>query len=240
MAVFFLSDAHLGADDDNREQIKLKKLFAFFDMVKEQGEKLYILGDLFDFWFEYRTAIPKQHLKVVFKLASLIEENIPIHYITGNHDFWLGDFLSKEVGLVVHRDHTEATEDGLRLFLIHGDGLSPSDWAYRLFVRATLRNRLAIWLYKLIPPDLGIPLAKAVSSSSRNITSGRETGFLKDYEIYAEKKLTEGYDVVIIGHTHEPVLKRYEKGLYLNTGDFYYNFSYGKLVDGSLTLEYMD
>jgi UDP-2,3-diacylglucosamine hydrolase len=237
MAVYFLSDAHLGSDDPTSEKKKLEKLFAFFDMIKGEGNELFILGDLFDFWFEYKNAIPKQHLKVVFKLAALIESGVPIHYITGNHDFWLGDFLANEVGIAIHRDKMEVNRDGLRLFLIHGDGLSPSDWKYRVFVRTPLRNRLAIWLYRLIPPDWGIPLAKAVSSSSRNLTAGREPAFLKDYEVYAQKKLADGYDAVLIGHVHYPVLKEFENGLYLNTGDFYHHFSYGKLSGGKLTLE---
>jgi UDP-2,3-diacylglucosamine hydrolase len=239
MAIYFLSDAHLGSDDPVSEQVKLDKLFAFLDMIKQSGTKLYILGDLFDFWFEYKHAIPKQHLKVVFRLASLVESGIPIHYITGNHDFWLGDFLTTEAGIAVHRDSMEATEESLRLFLIHGDGLSPSDWKYRVFVRFPLRNRLAIWLYRLIPPDIGIPLAKAVSSSSRNHTAGREHEFLRDYDDYAQAKLSEGYDAVIIGHVHHPAIRQFDNGIYLNTGDFYHHFSYGKLANGKLTLEYL-
>jgi len=239
MAVYFLSDAHLGSDDPGNEKVKVEKLFAFLDLVKKDGRELFILGDLFDFWFEYKHAIPKQHLKVVFRLAALVESGIPIHYITGNHDFWLGRFLSDEVGIQIYRDSLDITRDDLRLFLIHGDGLSPSDWKYRAFVRTPLRNRLAIWLYRLIPPDLGIPLAKAVSSHSRNATSDREPAFLKDYEEYAQKKLADGFDAVIIGHVHYPVLQQFDDGIYLNTGDFYHHFSYGKLTDGRLSLEYL-
>lgn len=237
MAVYFLSDAHLGADDDRNEQIKLDKLFAFFKLVENTGHKLYILGDLFDFWFEYKHAIPKQHLKAVFKLAALVEHGVEIHYITGNHDFWLGDFLEKEVGIRIHRDKIEVIENGLKLFLIHGDGLSPADWKYRVFVRATLRNRVAIALYRLLPPDWAIPFAKKMSSSSRNHTSGRESNFIKDYEEYAKNKLAEGYDAVLIGHVHQPAFVECENGIYINTGDFYHHFTYAKLVDKSLTLE---
>ncbi len=237
MAIYFLSDAHLGAEDDKNEQIKLDKLFGFFKMVEETGEKLYILGDLFDFWFEYKHAIPKQHLKVIFRLAALAESGIEIHYITGNHDFWLGDFLEKEVGIKIHRDKLEVTEKGIKLFLIHGDGLSPSDWKYRAFVKTTLRNRLAIALYRLLPPDWAIPFAKKMSSSSRNHTSGRDNDFTKDYEIYAENILKEDYDAVLIGHIHVPVYKQFSNGIYINTGDFYHHFSYAKLDEKSLTLE---
>ncbi|MFH1698950.1 MAG: UDP-2,3-diacylglucosamine diphosphatase [Candidatus Zixiibacteriota bacterium] len=237
MAIYFLSDAHLGSDDAQSEKIKIEKLFAFLDMVKDTGEKLYILGDLFDFWFEYKHAIPKQHLKAVLKLASLVESGIPIHYITGNHDFWLGGFLENEVGIKIHRDSYEATEQGLKILMIHGDGLSPADWKYRIFVRAILRNRLAVAFYRLVPSDWGIPIAKAMSSSSRNHTAGRENKFLKDYENYAREKLSEGYDAIIIGHTHQPEFINYENGTYMNTGDFYKNFSYGKLHDGQVSLE---
>jgi UDP-2,3-diacylglucosamine hydrolase len=237
MAIFFISDAHLGSETPEFEKQKVEKLFAFLEMVKKEGERLYILGDLFDFWFEYKHAIPKQHLKAVFKLASLIEAGVTIHYITGNHDFWLGNFLADEVGIVIHRDDFEITEQGLRLFLIHGDGLARADWKYRLFVRFPLRNRLAIRLYRLIPPDWGIPLAKAVSSRSRQHTADREPRFLKDYESFAEGKLKEGYDAVLIGHIHYPIIKQLNAGIYLNTGDFYNHFSYGKLENGRITLE---
>lgn len=238
MAVYLFSDAHLGADDPAGEKGKLEKLFSFLEMVGRQGNRLYILGDLFDFWFEYKQAIPKQHLTVVFRLAGLVEKGIPIHYITGNHDFWLGDFMEKEVGLVIHRDRYETVEEGKKLLLLHGDGLSPSDWKYRWFVRSILRNRLAIALYRLLPPDWSIPFARKMSSSSRNLTSGREQQFLKDYEEFARHKLSEGYDAVIIGHTHQPEFKSWDEGVYLNTGDFYRHFSYGRLENGRLSLEY--
>ncbi len=240
MATFFVSDAHLGSNDVDKETIKITRLFAFFDLVRAEGEKLYILGDLFDFWFEYKHAIPKQHLRVVFKLASLIEAGIQIHYITGNHDFWLGDFLSQEVGINIHRDNYDTTEDNLRLHLTHGDGLAAADWKYRFFVRAPLRNRLAIRLYRLIPPDWGLPFARAVSSRSRHYTANRETKFLEDYEEYARLKLDQSFDAVIIGHIHHPILKKYENGTYLNTGDFFHHFSYGRLDNGQLQLKYLN
>lgn len=228
----------MGAEDDALEKAKTAKLYAFFDLVQKEGDKLYILGDLFDFWFEYKYAIPREHLGTIFRLKQLSEAGIEIHYVTGNHDFWLGDFLSRSLGIRIHRGQMEANEQGVRLFLIHGDGLAPADWKYRVFVRSLLQNRLAIFLYKLIPPDWGIPLARAVSSSSRNHTSSRESGFLKDYEKYAKSKLSEGYDAVLIGHTHEPTFQQFDNGIYLNTGDFYKNFSYAKLDDANLTLEW--
>lgn len=238
MAIYFFSDVHLGAADKAGEETKLAKLAAFLDRVEIDAERIYILGDLFDFWFEYKHAIPKEHLKIIFRLAAMAEKGIGIHYITGNHDFWLGEFLSREAGIVIHRDYLEISEGGKRIFLIHGDGLSPSDWGYRILKRI-LRNRFNIWLYRKLPPDWAIPLAKNVSSSSRGYTSGREQKFIKDYEVYAQRKLNEGYDAVIIGHLHIPVFMKFERGIYINTGDFIDHFSYAKLDGGNLTLEYI-
>jgi UDP-2,3-diacylglucosamine hydrolase len=238
MAVYFFSDLHLGAADKAGEEIKFGKFNLLLEKIKIDGERIFILGDLFDFWFEYKHAIPKEHLNIIFQLASLVKEGRTVHYITGNHDFWLGDFLSREAGIVIHRDYFETTENGKKIFMIHGDGLSPSDWGYRI-LKKILRNRVNIWLYRKIPPDWGIPLAKYVSSSSRGYTAGREPKFVRDYEVYAGKKLAEGYDYVIIGHLHIPVLKEMTGGIYLNTGDFIDHFSYGKIDNGKLTLEYI-
>jgi len=238
MAVYFFSDAHLGDADKDKERVKIEKIYAFLDLVKSDGEKLYILGDLFDFWFEYKNAIPKEHLKVVFRLAGLVESGINVHYISGNHDFWLGDFLSREVGITIHRDEIETTEQGKRLLLIHGDGISPSDRGYRVLKRI-LRNRVNIWLYQKLPVDWGIPLAKFVAGKSRTYTSGRTTKFLQDYEDYVSRKMEEGFDGVIIGHLHHPILKEIKGGVYLNTGDFIENYSYGRMENGVISLEYI-
>jgi UDP-2,3-diacylglucosamine hydrolase len=238
MALYFFSDAHLGEADKEKEKNKLGKLYAFIELVRNDAEKLFILGDLFDFWFEYKHAIPKEHLRTVFDLAQLVETGKEVHYISGNHDFWLGEFLSREAGITIHRDYFETMEQGKRLFLIHGDGLSPGDKGYRV-IKRILRNRVNIWLYRKLPADWGIPLARFVSSSSRSHTSGRTMKFLRDYENYARRKIVEGYNAVIIGHVHRPVLMEIEGGIYLNTGDFIEHFSYGRMEDGQITLEYI-
>ncbi len=238
MAIYFFSDVHLGATDKKSEKIKLEKLFSLFDLIRADATKVYILGDLFDFWFEYKHAIPKEHLQVLFKLAAMIDSGIEVHYISGNHDFWLGDFLEKEVGLIIHKDFYEITENNQRLFMIHGDGLSPGDWKYRI-LRRILRNKINIWLYQKIPCDIGIPFAKFVSRSSALHSEGSINKFAKDYEIYAQEKLKMGYDAVLIGHTHYPQRFEYDNGIYINTGDMMRNFSYGKLDNGELTLEYI-
>ncbi|MDH3890737.1 MAG: UDP-2,3-diacylglucosamine diphosphatase [candidate division Zixibacteria bacterium] len=235
MALYIFSDAHLGAHSDELETLKRQKIAALFDMVRTDGDRLVILGDLFDFWFEYKHAIPKDHHRVLCMLDGLIQQGIRIDYVSGNHDFWMGDFFTKEMGVAVHRDTLDLGYEGKRLHLIHGDGLAKADKGYR-FLKRILRNRVNIWLYRKLTPDWAIPLAKAVSGSSRNYTSGRDPDFVADYEEYAKEKLSGNYDIVAIGHLHIPAIKQFDSGTYINTGDFIESFTYAKVGDGKCEL----
>jgi UDP-2,3-diacylglucosamine hydrolase len=148
----------------------------------------------------------------------------------------MDDYFEKQIGVVLHRDHLDLEYGGKRLHLIHGDGLAKADRGYRLLKRI-LRNRFNIWLYRKLPPDWAIPLAKWVSGSSRDYTSRRDHTFQPDYEAYAADKLNNGYDIVAIGHLHLPQLKKLDGGEYINTGDFIHNFSYARIDESSTTLE---
>lgn len=238
MALYIFSDAHLGSSDVEKEELKISKIRTLFELVKKDGDRLIILGDLFDFWFEYKHAIPKEHHQVLFMLSDLINQGITIDYICGNHDFWMGDFFESQMGLKIHKDFLNLIYQDKKLHLIHGDGLAPSDRGYR-FLKRILRNRFNIWLYQKLPPDWAIPLAKAVSGSSREYTGKRDHSFASDYETYAQKMINNGFDLVVIGHLHLPVYKDFEKGVYINTGDFINHFSYAKLADGKISLQYL-
>ncbi len=238
MALYIFSDAHLGADSREKESEKTAKITSLFEKVKGDGDRLVILGDLFDFWFEYEHAVPKQHHKVLFMLTDLVERGVVVDYVAGNHDFWMGDFFSTQLGLTVHRDSFDLDYDGKLLHLIHGDGLAQADRGYRLLKRI-LRNRFNIWLYRKLPPDWAMPLARKVSGSSRRFTSRRNQTFAADYQAYAEKKLAAGYDIVAIGHLHIPIIKSLANGTYVNTGDFIDHFSYARLADARISLQYL-
>lgn len=239
-SLFVFSDAHLGANDSERERAKREKISELLALVKARGSHLVILGDLFDFWFEYKYAIPKQQLQVIFKLADLVESGVRVDYVSGNHDFWLGDFLEVEAGVTIYRESLEIERDGKKLFFIHGDGLAPQDWKYRILKRI-LRNRLNIALYRLLPVDWGMPLAHWVSGSSRKHTSKRtdlgEHDFHPAYEAYARSKLAEGYNTVLLGHLHTPLRHDWPEGTYINTGEFISRFNYVEMVDGELILK---
>lgn len=239
MALYIFSDAHLGAGSDEVERHKLDQIARLFDLVRTDGDRLIILGDLFDFWFEYKHAIPKGHSRILFMLHELANSGLPIDYISGNHDFWMDDFFKTELGLTVHRDNLELEYAGKRLLLTHGDGLAPADRGYRV-LKWIFRNRFFIWCYRKLPPDWGIPFARWVSGSSRSYTSQRDHTFAPDYEAYAREQLAHGFDVVAIGHLHIPVIKQFQTGTYINTGDFIGHFTYVKLTEESLALQSLD
>lgn len=228
MALYIFSDAHLGSGSADKEQEKARNLDRLFDLVRQDGERLVILGDLFDFWFEYRHAIPKDHHRIICRLTDIVERGITVDYISGNHDFWMGDFFTRHVGVRLHRDFLETTYAGRRMYLTHGDGLARADRGYRLLKRI-LRNPLNIWLYRKLPPDWAIPLAKWVSGGSREYTTRRDHTFAPDYEAFAAQKIAEGFDLVAIGHLHIPIEKPIAEGLYINTGDFINHFTYARL-----------
>lgn len=238
MALYIFSDAHLGSGSPELERIKVERIRQLFELVKTDGERLVILGDLFDFWFEYKHAIPKEHHPVLFMLTELIKKGITVDYVSGNHDFWMGDFFTEHIGVKLHRDHLDLEYGGKQLHLIHGDGLAPADRGYRVLKRI-LRNRFNIWMYRKLPPDWAIPLAKKVSGSSREYTSRRDHTFAKDYEAYAKRQLEAGFDVVVIGHLHIPVEACMGQGVYINTGDFIHQFSYARMQDGIMRLEFL-
>ena len=234
--VYFFSDAHLGAGSKSEEKEKESKLICFLKQIEPDASHLYIVGDLFDFWFEYRYLIPKGFQSVLSRLAQLKSSGVEINYLSGNHDFWLGDFLPEQMGIPVHKDSLAAEHQGKKIFLSHGDGLAKSDRGYRL-LKKILRNKVNIWLYRQLPPDFSVPLARYVSGSSRDYTSGRETKFQEEYRQFAEERISSGFDYVILGHTHQPQLEKIGNGVYVNLGDWFKNFSYAVMEKGEIRLE---
>ena len=238
MALYIFSDAHLGSGSDDLEQLKIRRIGELCEKVRADGDRLVILGDLFDFWFEYKHAIPKEHTDTLFLLRDLVRKGIAVDYVSGNHDFWMDNYFEKNIGANVHLDRLELEYSGKRMLLLHGDGLAKADRGYRLLKRI-LRSRFNIWLYRKLPPDWAIPLAKAVSSSSRHYNSRRDHTFLPDYERFAAERLAEGYDIVFIAHLHVPVHKKLDSGVYINTGDFISHFSYARVDEQGATLNYL-
>lgn len=233
---FFISDAHIGSRDAAAEAIKEKKLRLFFNYLTtiSPPPDLYILGDLFDFWFEYRHAIPSLYQKLLTRLVNLVEHGISIRYITGNHDFWIRDFFQKYLDIEVYHGEYKTQIDGKSFYLFHGDGVLSEDKGYRILKRI-IQNPLVIKTYQWIHPDIGIPIARWSSAMSRNqYGKDPETEKQDDekYLSYAIRIFQNQYDYILMGHTHRPMIVTNREKTYINLGDWIRNFTYA-LFDGN-------
>lgn len=235
METLFLSDVHLGLGTRSEERAKEDRLLAFLEAARPSTEELYILGDLFDLWFEYRTVIPKGFHRTLSAIQRYTDEGIPVNFLTGNHDFWMGDFFETELGVSVLTDPTEVTVQGKRVYLHHGDGLGLNDPGYR-FIKPILRSRLSIRLYRWLHPDIGVRLARGSSRSSRAYTSAKDFGEDEGMIEHATAKIAAGADVVVMGHRHVPVLRQIGTGVYVNLGDWITHNSYGCMAGGVMHL----
>jgi UDP-2,3-diacylglucosamine hydrolase len=234
-STFFLSDAHLGSSPPIMERHKEEKLLSFFDHVSQNGERFFIVGDLFDFWFEYRSVVPKGYTRILCGLSRLNDLGMEMHYIAGNHDFWMGNYLTHEFGIKMHFDELDYTIQQKRFYILHGDGLAKDDTGYRL-LKKIFRNRLNIFLYSLLHPDVGVPLARWVSSLSRRYTRQDLPPADDDYIKRALQKFEEGFDYTIFGHLHSPKYQQFGQKVYVNLGDWIENFSYAEFDGRNLKL----
>lgn len=235
-SVVFLSDAHLGAEGREREAAREARLHGFLGSLPGQVSTLYIVGDLFDFWFEYRTAIPRRHFTTLSALQRLRDAGIEIVYLNGNHDFWLGTFLAETLGIRTVDGAVTVERQGRRLWVHHGDGLVGGDLGYRV-VRRLLRHPASIAAYGLLHPDLGIPLAHAVSDLSRRSRGEPPLQPEKLWNEVARPRFAEGYDAVIIGHFHHAYERREAGREFFILGDWMERFTYLELRDGRLALK---
>jgi UDP-2,3-diacylglucosamine hydrolase len=238
-AVYFLSDAHLGAESADREAPRVERLHRFLGSLPGRASALYIVGDLFDFWFEYRTAVPRRHFPTLAALRRLHDAGVAITYLNGNHDFWLGGFLAETIGVRTVDGACTVEAQGRRLWVHHGDGLVGGDLGYRA-LRSVIRGRLSIRLYQLLHPDLGIPLAERVSRWSRKSRDERPLQPDRLWREVAEPRFREGYDGVLIGHFHHAYERREGGREFLVLGDWVDRFTYAVLEDGALRLETFD
>jgi UDP-2,3-diacylglucosamine hydrolase len=237
---YFFSDAHLGLKSKEEEKQKEKRIIDFLESAKADAERIYIVGDLFDCWIEYRKVVPKGYFRLLTKLNEISESGIEINFLSGNHDFWLNTYLRDEVGMKIHYEPVIFEKDSKKFFIVHGDGLLKGDIGYRI-LKKILRSRVNQFLYSLVHPDLGITIAQGSSKTSRNYTEerSRSSDAMKEY---AEKKIAEGYDYVIMGHYHKPqyieINKTGGKGYYVTLGDWIKNNSYGVFSNGNFELKF--
>ncbi len=224
---FFISDIHLGFLSPVEEEEREKLLVKFLQYTKGKADELFILGDLFDYWFEYKRVVQKDFFRTLNALAELTDSGINIHYIIGNHDFLHKNFFEKKIGASLYFDPISVTLNNKLFYIGHGDGLVKNDTGYKI-LKKFLRNKFLQRIYSLIHPDLGIWLASLTSKTSRNYTANKHYGIIDGLFETAKAKIAEDYDYVLFGHSHKQVVKKYKKGVYINLGTWLEKPCYGK------------
>lgn len=235
MATFFVSDLHFGLLDKEYENIRERNFVDFLEYCNGKADKLYILGDLFDYWFEYKRVAQKGYFRTFTALQNLVENNVEVHYFIGNHDFMHGDFFEKEIGAIVHHDAIDLKINNKNFFIGHGDGLVANDLGYNI-LKKVLRNKILQKLYSFLHPDLGIWLASSSSKKSRDYTSEKSYGAVDGLLETAKKKIDDGYDFVLFGHTHIQKNEFYKNGQYINLGTWLSNPCYAKFENDKLEI----
>ena len=242
--IYFASDFHLGAPNHAQSMIREKLIVKWLDEIKADAEEIYLMGDMFDFWYEYRHTAPKGFIRFLGKLAEIADSGIPITLFTGNHDMWMFEYLPKEIGVTIYREPIERTFNGKKFFLGHGDGLGPGDHGYK-FIKKVFANKVCQWLFARLHPNFGMGMAHYWSHKSRASNGGEnEEKFISiDHEwlaIYAKEVLQkQHYDYFIFGHRHLPLnLQLTEKSVYINLGEWVMYNSYAVFDGKELQLKY--
>jgi UDP-2,3-diacylglucosamine hydrolase len=240
--IYFASDFHLGVPNHATSLAREKKIVAWLDSVQGDAKAIFLLGDLFDFWFEYRKAIPKGFSRFLGKLAALQDSGIDIHIFTGNHDLWMFDYLPMELGVKIYKDPIELNIGGQKLLIGHGDGLGPGDPTYK-YLKMFFTSPVSQWLFARIHPNLGITIAQRWSKRSRITNMKLEEKFQgEDREfIFAwckEMEQQNHFDYYVFGHRHLPLdLEVNGQSRYINLGEWVHFSPYAVFEGGKLTLK---
>ncbi|TDH24087.1 UDP-2,3-diacylglucosamine diphosphatase [Segetibacter sp. 3557_3] len=240
--VYFFSDLHLGAPDYDKSLIREKKAVQFLETIKNSAAAIYIVGDLFDFWFEYKYVTPKGYVRLLGKLAEITDSGVPVYFFVGNHDMWMRGYFEKELNIPVYFEPLEVDINGRRLLIGHGDGLGPDDHGYKL-LKKVFRNPFCQWLFGLLHPSWSIGLANYFSRKSRQKTGTADDVFLGEEKewliIYAREVLAKKHvDYFIFGHRHFPIDHRLtDRSRYINLGDWITNFTYAVFDGQDITLK---
>ena len=243
--IYFISDFHLGVPNDKDSRKREDKIVAWLNSISHDVQILYLMGDVFDYWFEYKEVVPRGYVRLLGKLAELSDAGVEMHYFTGNHDMWVFDYLPKEIGLQIHRSPIQREYNGKKFYLGHGDGLGPGDFGYK-FIKKVFANKLSQWLFARVHPNTGIGLMKFFSRRSRIATGASDDVYLGDDKewlmIFSREVLQkEHYDYFIFGHRHMPLDKQLNnQSRYINLGEWINHFTYAVFDGQQLQLKKFD
>jgi len=240
--VYFASDQHLGAPTAEQSFVREKKFLAWLNEIKEDAAAIFLVGDLFDFWYEYKTVVPKGFVRVLGKLAEITDSGIPIYFFVGNHDLWMNDYFEKELNIPVYHKPEVFLINNKKVFIGHGDGLGPYDKGFKR-LKKVLTFPLFQWLYRWFHPDLGMKLGQYMSVKNRMISGDEDAQYLGDDKEwlvqYCKRKLESNhYDFFVFGHRHLPLeIQLQENSKYVNLGDWIGHFTYGEFQNSKLKLK---
>ena len=235
--IYFSSDNHLGAPNNEDSLVREKRFVKWLDSIKENASAIFLLGDLFDFWFEYNKVVPKGFVRVLGKLAELSDSGVPIFFFVGNHDMWMNGYFEKELNIKVFHSPQKFVINNKKFLIGHGDGLGPGDIGFKR-MKKLFKNSIAKFLFKWVHPDFGVRIAQYLSTKNK-LLSGKEDVVFKGEENewlaqYCKKILKkENFDFFLFGHRHLPLdIKLLEYSRYINLGDWISYFSYA-VFDGT-------
>lgn len=240
--IYFASDQHFGAPTKEESFVREQKFVRWLDIVKQDAEAIFLLGDLFDFWYEYKRVVPKGYVRVLGKLAEIKDSGIPIYFFVGNHDLWMRDYFETELNIPVYHNPKEFIFHNKTFLIGHGDGLGPGDKGYKR-MKKVFTNPFSQWLFRWLHPDIGMKLGNYLSVKNKLISGDEDVVFLGEKNEwlvqYARKKLTEKhYDYFLFGHRHLPMeINLGDNSKYINTGDWISHFTYAVFDSQELTLK---
>jgi UDP-2,3-diacylglucosamine hydrolase len=240
--IYFLSDFHLGAPNAQASLVREKKVVQFLNQIKNTAAEIFIVGDMFDFWYEYKTVVPKGYVRLLGKLAELSDAGVKLHFFVGNHDMWMKTYLQTELNMPVYFEPQAFVFNQKTFFIGHGDGLGPGDKGYKR-LKKLFRNPVCQWLFGALPPVVGIGIANYLSRSSRAQTGTTDATFLGEQGewliAYCKKKLTQKhYNYFIFGHRHLPInFNLSATSTYVNLGDWINYFTYAVFDGNTLQLK---
>ena len=241
--IYFASDFHLGVPTYEKSLEREKLIVLWLESIEDDCDELFLLGDVFDFWFEYKTVVPRGFVRLLGKLAEFSDRGIPIHYFTGNHDMWTFDYLVKELNVKLYREPIEKTFNGKSFYIGHGDGLGPGDHGYK-FIKKIFASKICQWLFARLHPNFGVALARYWSGKSRIATGTTDEvyhGEEKEWLVIHSKELLEKehYDYLIFGHRHLPLdVTINGTSRYINLGDWIKYNSYAVFDGERMELKY--
>ena len=234
--IYFASDFHLGVPSFEESLVREKKIVRWLEEARKDAEEIFLVGDIFDFWFEYKRTVPRGFTRLLGKISEITDSGIPVHVFTGNHDMWIFDYLPQECGVILHREPTERTFGGKKFLIGHGDGLGPGDYGYK-FLKKVFASKACQWLFARLHPNFGIWLANRSSGYSRSATGETDRIYLGDDKewliIYCKEYLekVKHQDYFIFGHRHLPIDHTLPGSRYINLGEWMHHQTYA-VFDG--------